>query len=89
MAAIASSAAGLAQVLGVDIEGRPSADIIREIAAKADELLRQLPDDFTQPLLSRDSLSEQQVLHSHAEMQKCRVTHTAQSLTNPHCSQPD
>lgn len=68
MAAIAASAAGLAQVLGVNIEGRSSADVIREIVARADELLRQLPDDFTQPLLPRDSLSGQQVRPSHAEI---------------------
>lgn len=61
MAAVAMSAVGLAQVLGVAFLGRSSADVIHDISAKADELLRQLPADFTEPLLSRDSLSEQQM----------------------------
>ncbi len=54
----------LAGVLGVPTAGQSGEQVVAAVSAQVDELLAALPPQFSHPLLSRESLSEQQVPHS-------------------------
>ena len=60
----------LAGVLGVPTAGQSGEQVVAAASARVDELLAALPLQFSRPLLSRETLSEQQVPHSLIESKR-------------------